>query len=123
MKIVEIAPMAVSAKKAMDLKKMAADQQKNNQAQGTSGTTGTVKPGETNPNNTIGNNTSTNQNKMDYARGQMIDVPNADNPQKPEKYKVKAVTGNEVELVPNQNKPGIPSSLKFKKSDLPKLSS
>ena len=56
MKIVEIAPMAVSAKKAMDLKKIATTQatgQKTN-AQGTTGTVGTVKPGDT-----IGANTST----------------------------------------------------------------
>lgn len=120
MKIVEIAPMAVSAKKAMDLKKIATAQttqatgQKTN-AQGTTGTVGTVKPGDT-----IGNNTSTNQNKMDFARGDELDIPNADNPNKPEKYKVQAVTGNDVELVPKQNKPGIPKSIKFNKSDLHK---
>lgn len=117
MKIVEIAPMAVSAKKAMDLKKIAtaqADGQKTT-AQGSTGTTGTVKPGDT-----IGRNTSTNQNQMDFARGDELDIPNVDNPNKPEKYKVQAVTGNDVELVPKQNKPGIPKSIKFKKSDLPK---
>ena len=117
MKIVEIAPMAVSAKKAMDLKKIATTQatgQKTN-VQGTTGTVGTVKPGDT-----IGANTSTNQNKMDFARGDELDIPNADNPNKPEKYKVQAVTGNDVELVPKQNKPGIPKSIKFNKSDLPK---
>ena len=109
MKINEITsiPLAVSAKKAMDIKTQANQQTKIKTQTGTQGTQGTVGPGQ-----------SQNNNKMDFARGQEIAVPNADNPNKPETYKVSAVQGDEVELKPKQNKPGLPNSIKFKKTDL-----
>ena len=72
-------------------------------SQGTIGTTGT-------------------QNQASLQRGQEITIPTTD-PKNPKKstmtpMKVKGVTGSEVELQPKKKKPGEPSTIKFKKSDL-----
>lgn len=72
-------------------------------SQGTIGTTGT-------------------QNQASLQRGQEITIPTTD-PKNPKKstmtpMKVKGVTGSEVELQPKKKKPGEPTTIKFKKSDL-----
>ena len=120
-------PLAVSAKTALQQKNKVVPSQDTKQDTDPQGTVGTVKPGQ-NTNNTnnqntektpaIGNNNSQSMDQAKFMRGQQVDVPNADNPANPEKFKVKAVTGNEVELEPINRKPGLPNSIKFNKKDL-----
>jgi hypothetical protein len=122
-------PLAVSAKSALKNKTQSST---NNLATATpdpkdqtsaQGTVGTI-PAERDPNDNttnktppIGSNTS-NQNTAKFMRGTEVDVPNADNPNAPEKYIVKAVQGDEVELKPKTAKQGLPKSIKFSKKDL-----
>ena len=124
-------PLAVSAKTALQKQNKTGIGTQDTKDGNPQGTVGTVKPGQ-NPNaqnntdtqnNTdktppIGNNASQKMDQAKFMRGQEIDVPNADNPARPEKFKVKGVTGDLVELEPKIKKPGLPNSIKFNKKDL-----
>jgi hypothetical protein len=118
-------PLAVSAKTALQQKNKTGVGTQDTKSGDPQGTVGTVKPGQDpNAQNTtdktppIGNNASQKMDQAKFMRGQEIDVPNADNPARPEKFKVKAVAGDQVELEPINKKPGLPNSIKFNKKDL-----
>ena len=100
-----------------------------NKPVGTQGTTGTQssntqqQTGQTDQ-EPIGNNTSQNNQTVDFQRGQEIQLPiDKNNPTKTAAFKIKSIMGNEVEIENPQRKGTEPTTIKYNKDQLTSMMS
>jgi len=122
MKISEVLPDPNAIVKTLQAKKTSASSSQVNKPVGTTGTTATPNTQQNTDQsaqqstNTIGQNTSQNNQPVKFMRGDSIQLPVGNN--KMGDFKIKSVIGQEVELKNPDKTPGEPTTIKYNKDKL-----
>ena len=120
MKISEVLPDPNAIVKTLTARKTSTASSQVNKPVGTTGTAGTqqqtTNTNAQQPQDTIGKDTSQNNQPLKFMRGDSVQLPVGNN--KMGDFKIKSVIGQEVELENPDKKIGEPSTIKYNKDKL-----